>query len=140
MMVTPKLLAYCLFLGGVYLIVVTFFWHLLGKVLQVEREMPPAILEPFTPVWHVVNFAVEFLVFVVIPALAFAMFAVILPLTGIRTGLAVALAAFTLGAMPAIVGLSVRIKLPVVYLLFFLLGLLIKLAGSLAIIGYLYSL
>ena len=140
MMVTPKLVAYCLFLSGAYLIVVTFFWHFLGKYLRMERDMPPPLLEPFTPVWHVVNFAIEFLVFVAIPTLAFAMFAVILPLTGTRIGLAVALAAFTLGAMPAIVGLSVRTRLPVVYLLFYLLGLLVKLAGSLAIIGHLYAL
>jgi hypothetical protein len=82
----------------------------------------------------------EFLIFVVIPTVAFGIFSIILPLTGVRTGLAVALAVFTMGALPAVILLSLRLRLPMVYLLHYLLGILIKLAGALAIIGYLYSL
>ncbi|MCK4301521.1 MAG: hypothetical protein KAW91_02045, partial [candidate division Zixibacteria bacterium] len=86
------------------------------------------------------NFAMEFLFFVGIPTFAYNFFQVILPLSGVRPGLAVALAAFTLGAVPVVMGLSARIKLPMLYVLYFLFGLLLKLSGALVIIGYLYSL
>jgi len=42
--------------------------------------------------------------------------------------------------VPLAILLMFRIKLPAVYMLYKLLGLLLKIAGSLAIIGYLYSL
>ena len=72
--------------------------------------------------------------------LAFGFFDAILPLTSVRTALAVALCAFTLGGLPLIMGMSVRIKMPIPFLIFSLLSLLIKLGGTMAIIGYLYSL
>jgi len=39
-----------------------------------------------------------------------------------------------------VLALSVRVKLSMVYLLYILFGVLIKLAAVLAVIGYLYSL
>ena len=63
-----------------------------------------------------------------------------LPLSGIRTGVAGELFAFTLGALPAIVGLLTRTRLPALLFSYLLFGVLLKLAGCLAIIGYLYQL
>ncbi|MGH8014774.1 MAG: hypothetical protein ACREBV_01125, partial [Candidatus Zixiibacteriota bacterium] len=74
-----------------------------------------------------------------IPSIAYSYFYIMLPLSGVRTGLAGALFAFTLGAVPALVGLLVRTRLPVLAFSFLLLAILLKLAGSMIIIGYLYQ-
>lgn len=135
-----ELLAWCVVVGGVYLAFITFVLELVGKALKVDRGIPPALAETTGVSWHIMNFIMEFLFFVIIPALGYSMFYIVLPLSGIRPGLAAALLAFTLGALPALLGLSVRIKLPMAYLLWYLFGLLIKIAGTLGLIGYLYTL
>ena len=135
-----ELMVYCFVFGGIYLALSTAVLRLIERLAGISRGLPESLLEPTSPGWHILNYVMELLFFVAVPTLAYGIFSVILPLTGVRTGLAVALAAFTLGAVPAIIGLSVRMKLPMPYLLYFLVGLLVKLAGSLAIIGYLYSL
>lgn len=135
-----ELMAYCFVFGGLYLAISSALLQMTGRLIGISRGLPANLLEPTSPGWYVLNFVMELLFFVAVPTLAYSIFSAILPLTGIRTGLAVALAAFTLGAVPAIIGLSVRMKLPMPYLLYFLVGLIVKLAGSLAIIGHLYSL
>jgi hypothetical protein len=85
------------------------------------------------------NFVMEFLFYVVIPTIIFSFFYVVIPLSGIRAGLAAAVLAFLLGATPVLMGLSVKIKLPMPLVLFGLLSHLIKLGGAMALIGYLYS-
>lgn len=139
-MISIELTLYSLGIAGLYLAVVTALVELGGRVLKITRGLPPGLLEPTGFVWHLFNFAMEFLFFVGIPTFAYNFFQVILPLSGVRPGLAVALAAFTLGAVPVVMGLSARIKLPMLYVLYFLFGLLLKLSGALVIIGYLYSL
>ena len=89
--------------------------------------------------WFFMTFVIELMFFVVIPTMAFGFFDAILPLTSVRTALAVALCAFTLGALPLVMSLSVKVKLPIPFLIYSLFGLLIKLGGTLAIIGYMYS-
>jgi hypothetical protein len=140
MMLSGGLLWYCFALGGATLVVMTFLVLGLGRVLQVRKYLSPELAETMTFGWRVMNFIMEFLFFVAVPTLAYSVFAVILPLEGVRVGLAMALVGFGLGAMPAVVGLSVRLKLPMNYLLFFLFGILLKLIACLAVIGYLYSL
>jgi len=76
----------------------------------------------------------------VIPTLGYSFFYLIIPMAGVRGGLAVALIAFSLGVVPILMILSLRIRLPMLYLLFLMLTQIIKLGGALAIIGYLYSL
>ncbi len=137
---STALLLYCLVLGGVYLAIVTAILEWLGKKLAVDRDMPTGLLETTGPSWYALNYMMDFLFFVVAPTFAHALFYVVLPLSGARTGAAAALFAFTLGMAPAIIGLAVRVKMPMPYLLYFLVGMLMKLAGALAIIGYLYSL
>jgi len=48
--------------------------------------------------------------------------------------------AFTFGAVPLVMGISVRLKLPMTYLLFNLLGYFLKLSGAVLIIAYIYNL
>ena len=139
-MISTELVVYCLVLGGLTLIVLTVLFELLGRYLRVARDMPKGLMEPTSPGWHFMNFVMEFLFLVAVPTFVYSMFVVILPLSGIRPGLAAAVLAFTLGAVPTVLALSVRIKLSMVYLLYILFGVLIKLAAVLATIGYLYSL
>lgn len=135
-----KLLLYSILASGAYLVLVTVGLELVGRAIGVARRVPRELTQPVGSGWLVMNFILEFLFFVVIPALAYTIFASMLPLTGIRTGLSIALAGFGLGALPAILGLSIRLELPMAYLLYYLCGILLKLGGSLAIIGYLHSL
>ncbi len=139
-MISAELIAYCLILGGVALAVVTLLHELMGRYLRMTRDMPASIMEPTSAGWYLVNFVMEYLFIVAVPTFAYSIIVVVLPLSGIRPGLAAAVLAFTLGAVPAVLALSVRVKLSMVYLMYILFGILIKLAAVLAVIGYLYSL
>lgn len=139
-MLSGGLLWYCLVFGGVALLVATLLVIGLGRLLHVRRHLNAELAETMSLGWRVMNFIMEFLFFVAVPTLAYSVFSVILPLEGVRVGLAMALVGFGLGAMPAVIGLSVRLKLPMNYLLYFLFGILLKLIACLAVIGYLYSL
>lgn len=139
-MISGELLVYCLILGSVYLLAATVILEALGKLFRVHEKLPKELVEQTNLSWHVVNFLMEALFFVAIPTLAYSFAYVIMPLSGIRSGMAAALFAFTLGALPIAMSVSVRIRLPMPFLMFQLLNHLIKLGGALALIGYLYSL
>ena len=100
------------------------------------REM----LEKQDAGWFISNYIMEFLFYVAIPALSYAYFYIILPFEGARTGVIIALVALVFGALPTITGIIVRIKFSMPYIVFLLFSFLIKISGSLIIIGYLYSL
>ena len=135
-----ELMLYCLVAGGVFLLLISFLLEAIGKGLRISRGIPSELIESTGWMWLAINYAMEFLFFVFIPTLAYSFLYLILPLSGIRAGMAGALFAFTLGALPALMGLTLRLKLSMPYLLYFLLGLLLKLGGALIIIGYLYTL
>ena len=138
-MVPVRLLVLCLVSAGAYLAVVSVLLGWVERALRLREMIPPALREETGVVWSMMNLLMEGLFFVVIPSLAFAFFYVVLPVTGVRAGLAAAVFAFTIGAAPALMGLAVRVRLPMTLVLFSLLSLFVKLGGSLAIIGYLYS-
>lgn len=139
-MISTELIVYCLVLGGAALLVITIIHEWLGKVLKLSREMPSELIEPANPAWYLLNFVMEFLFLVAVPTFAYSIFVVALPLEGVRPALAAAVLAFTLGAAPTMLAVSARIKLPVSYLLYILVGVLLKLVAVMATIGYLYSL
>ena len=139
-MYSQGLLLYCLVLSSLYLLVVSVVLRYVERKLQLTHGIASSLLESTGLGWAAINYVMEVLFFVVIPTLAYGFFYLIIPLSGVRAGMAASLFAFTLGAVPALMGLSVRIKLPMPYILFTLLSLLVKLGGSLSIIGYLYSL
>ena len=139
-MISVELLIWCLVVAGLYLLILSLILDLAGKKFGIARGIPAELLESMNWSWFVLSYVIELLFYVVIPTFAYSFFYVIVPLTGIRAGMAGALFAFTLGAVPALMGLSIRIKFPMLFLLYFLFGLLLKLGGALTIIGYLYSL
>ena len=139
-MISTELILYCIVAGAVYLFVISLLFEYAGKKMNIYRGIPAEIVEPIGKTWFMMNFAMELLLYVVIPALVYSYFYIMLPLSGIRTGVAGALFAFTLGAVPAIVGLLTRTRLPALLFSYLLFGILLKLAGCLVIIGYLYQL
>ena len=139
-MISTELLLYCIGAAGAYLFVISLVWEYAGIKLNINRGMPVEMLEPTGKAWVMMNFLMGLLLYVVIPSLVYSYFYIMLPLSGIRTGVAGALFAFTLGALPAIVGLLTRTRLPALLFSYLLFGVLLKLAGCLVIIGYLYQL
>jgi len=139
-MISMELLIYCFVTGSIYLLAADGLFILLENKLAVESSIPEPMREETGIGWFVTNYIMELLFFVAIPSMGYSFLYVVLPLSGIRAGMAVGLIAFILGAVPLLMGLSTRMKLPMQYLLFSLLGYLVKLAGSLIIIGYLYAL
>ncbi|MDZ4724189.1 MAG: hypothetical protein SGI97_09845 [candidate division Zixibacteria bacterium] len=139
-MISSTLLIYCLIAAGAYLLIISLLSEYVSKKLRLTESIPSEILEESSGVWWLMNFMMESLFFVVIPTLAYGFFAFVLPFSGTRAAMAAALFAFLVGAAPALMSLSVRLKLPLSWLLFLMLSLLIKLGGSLIIIGYVYLL
>jgi len=138
-MISYKLMFYCFAVSGIYLLVMSIVLSLIEVSLKLNRGLPKELVEESNLAWFIMNFVMEFLFYVVIPTIIFSFFYVVIPLSGIKAGLAAAVLAFLLGATPVLMGLSVKIKLPMPLVLFGLLSHLIKLGGAMALIGYLYS-
>ena len=139
-MISTELLLYCIGAAGAYLFVISLVWEYAGIKLNINRGMPVEMLGPNGKALFMTNFLMWLLLFVVLPLLVYSYFYIMLPLSGIRTGVAGALFALTLGALPAIVGLLTRTRLPALLFSYLLFRVLLKLAGCLVIIGYLYQL
>ena len=139
-MISAGLMLACMAAAGAYLLAVSIVLHLVERQFNFSRGVPPELLETTGWLWIGMTFLMETMFFVVIPALAYSFFYVLLPFSGIRAGMAAGLFAFVLGATPALMGLSVRIKLPMPFLLFVLFSILLKITGCMIIIAWLYSL
>ena len=139
-MISRELLIWCLGCGSAYLLALSLLLDLAEKKLRLTEGIPAELLEGEGVAFFVMNFVMEALFYVAIPSTAYAFFYQLLPISGVRAGLAGALFAFVLGTAPLAMRLSVRLKLPMPYMLFLMVSHLLKLGGSLAIIGYLYSL
>jgi hypothetical protein len=134
------LLLYCLVTAGAYLFVVSTVLDLVERRLKLLQGVPPELIEPHSLGAIVTNFVLESLFLVVIPTIVYGFFFSLLPFFGVRAGMAAALFAFALGVTPTVMSLSIRIRLPMPYLLFAAFSLLVKLSGCLIIIAWLYSL
>jgi len=139
-MISFRLLIYTLGFAGLYLFTMTILLNLIERRLKLTESIPKEMLESYNFSWLFINFMMESLFYVVIPTILYSFFYFVVPFSGVRAGLAATLFAFAIGAVPAVMSLSVRVRLPMPYLLFIILSLLLKLGGALAIIGYLYSL
>ena len=139
-MISTRLLIYCIGTGAVYLFLISMLLEFFGKRINAFRGLPGGFAEAGSTLWFTMNFAMETLLYVLIPSIAYSYFYILLPLSGIRTAVAGALFAFTLGAVPALTSLLNRSQLPVLTFAYLLLTILLKLTGSLLIIGYLYQL
>lgn len=140
--IPPKLLLVCIASGAVYLILINWALLWLERVftkMGMWGEYPSDLLRPQGKFGSLSDLVFQISVFVVFPAMFYNFMYLLLPFEGIRTGLVVALLPTALGALPMAVMISARTKLPSSALAFFLLGHLIRIAGTLSIIGYLFS-
>ncbi len=139
-MISIGLMLYCMVCAGAYLLMLSLLLDYVERRLKLTAALPQELLESTGVTWTFANFLMELLFYVAIPTIIYSFFYYLLPLYGVRAGLALGLVAFALGAAPALMGLTMRVKLPMPYMLFLLLSILLKLIGCLAIIGYLYTL
>ena len=139
-MIDTKLLLYCFVAGGTGLLLISMLSEFMTHKLKLVNGIPDEMLEKNSAAWFTLNYLMEFLFYVVIPSVGYSFLFIMLPFEGFRVGIAAGLFALVLGAMPLVMVLSVRIKIPMSYLTFLLLTYFIKLVTSLVIIGYIYSL
>jgi hypothetical protein len=139
-MISIELLLYCILVGAVYLFLMSLLLEFIGKRINAFRGIPRELAESSGSFWFALNLTMELILYVVIPSIAYSYFYILLPLSGVRTAVAGGLFAFTLGAVPALLSLLNRTRLPILMFAYLLLTMLLKLTGSLLIIGYLYQL
>jgi hypothetical protein len=140
MIVSFELLAYCFIAGGVFIFLFDILWNRLEKYLPTLRHFPCELIEPKDLGAFISTFIIEFIFFVLMPAAAYGMFYTSIPFYGIRGGLAVGIYVVLLGIAPYSMLIIFKVKIPALFMLYQLLGVIIKIFGSMAIIGYLYSL
>lgn len=138
MIINVNLILYCLLFGGVYILLINILWEYLARLFKLQQGIPDDMIEKMGVGWFMTNYIMEFLFYVAIPAIGYSFFYLVLPFEGIRAGLAAGLFALIMGALPIVMVISVRLKLPLTYLTFTLFGYYLKLTGALAIIGYIY--
>lgn len=139
-MISMQQMLYSLVTAGAYLLVVSLALDWLERRLQLTAGLPDELVEKINFAATLANFVLELIFYVALPAVVYSFFFYLLPFYGARGGMAAALFAFALGGAPALIGLSLRVKLPTPFLFYTLLTILIKLLGCLAIIGYLNTL
>jgi len=135
-----KLMTFCIVCGTVYIAIIDLIWTRLESVVPTFKNFPAELIEKKNLNWFVSCLIIEFIFFVLMPTVVYDRFYAVMPFSGIRGGISIALFLFMFGMVPLAILLLFRIRIPAVYMLYKLLGLLIKVVGSLAIIGYLYSL
>ena len=143
MYIPPKLLFYCFAAGALYLLLIELALGKLEKFLGgvgLWENYPAELMRANGPGARAWSLLTEFVLFTLVPTLTYAWFYLLLPFEGVRSGVAVGLWAMALGAVPLAILLGTRLRLPYPALAFIVLGQLIKLCGSLAIIGFLFSL
>jgi len=139
-MVSAGLMLACAVAAGVYLLAISIILQQVERRLGFTRGVPAELLETTGWVWIGFTFIMELMFYVVIPALAYSFFYVVIPFSGIRAGMAAGLFAFVMGATPALMGLSVRVRLPMPFLLFLLVSVLLKVCGCMILIALIYAL
>ncbi len=139
-MISFELMLYCVLSAGAYLLLLSLLLDGIERKLKLSATLPDEMVESTGLSWTLANFTMELLFYVAIPTLVYSFFYYLLPFYGVRAGVASGLFAFGLGAVPGLIGLAVRVKLPMPFMFYILLSILLKLIGCLAIIGYLYTL
>jgi hypothetical protein len=115
-------------------------WNWLEKFVPTMEGFPRGLLDTKNAAWFVSSYVIELVFFVLMPAIVYEWFYAVMPFSGVRGGISVALLLVLFGMTPFAILMMFRVKIPVIYILYQMVGMVIKLSGALAIIGYLYSL
>jgi len=135
-----RLIIYCLVCGAVYLAIIDIVWSYIERFIPTFAHFPKELVEHKTLSWYFSSFIVEFIFFVLMPAVVYGWFYSVIPFSGLRGGMAVGLYLFFFGMIPLAMLILFRIRIPAVYVLYQLVGLFIKVVGAATITGYLYNL
>ncbi len=115
-MINKTLLIYALISAGGYLLVISLLLEFISKKLSLDKNLPDELKEETSTGWFVLNFIMELLFYVAVPTIGYSFLYLILPFEGIKAGMAAALFALIIGAVPITMGLSVRVKLRLPFL------------------------
>jgi len=135
-----RLVVYCFVYGAIYLAIIDIVWGYIERFIPTFAHFPKELVERKTISWYFSSFIVEFIFFVLMPAVVYGWFYSVIPFSGLRGGMAVGLYLFFFGMIPLAMLILFRIRIPAVYILYQLVGLFIKVVGAATIIGYLYNL
>lgn len=128
--------------GGVYLLLVELALSPIERALNragLWDDFPERLRKDKRPL-NFNDYITQVALFVAAPAALYSWMYLMLPLEGARQGVAIALWTVLIGGAPVGFLLGSRARIPAAALVYLLLTLLIKLAGSLAILGYIFSL
>lgn len=141
--IPTELLLYCFGVGALYLFFIHWALSALERYLSkmgLWGDFPESLLRPQGKFISFGDLTVQIALFVALPVGFYSWMYMLLPLEGMRAGVGIALWTAMVGALPLTVTLNLRTHLPGSALAFYLMSYIIKLAGTLAIIGYLFSL
>ena len=139
-MINERLLLAALFWAGLALFVFELIWYFLEKRLALLKNMPAQIVEDTGLGFFISKYIMQLAFLVVVPAVAYSWFYVLVPFYGVRAGVSMAIFLFVLGIVPFAVTVLLRIKIPLSFMLFQLSGYLLKIVIVYGIIAYLYTL
>jgi hypothetical protein len=135
-----ELIVYSLIAGAVWVLIISFLYERIARSPIFASGLPESLVEKTDISLFFLQYLIDLLFYVAIPTLGYGFFAIIFPLAGVRPALAAALALFAIGMLPMTISLTSRIKLQLPFLLLYLFANFLKMAGTLAIIGWLFSL
>ncbi len=139
-MINQRLLLAALLWAGLALFVFELIWYFIEKKLGLLKNVPQQVLEETGLGFFISKYIMQLAFLVVVPAVAYSWFYVLVPFYGIRAGVGMAVFVFVLGIVPFAVTVLMRIKLPLSFMLFHLAGHLLKIIIVYGIIAYLYIL
>lgn len=139
-MINSPLLIACLIWGGVAVGLIGFLLSFSERFFVASKGRGSKVVDKGGIAQFGATIFMDLVFYVAIPTFAYASFYVVLPFSGVRAGLATALIATLIGSAPVLMTLSTRTKLPLSFLLYQLLSQMLKAAGGLGVIAYLYHL
>lgn len=139
-MINQRLLLAALLWAGLALFVFELIWYFIEKKLGLLKNVPQQVLEETGLGFFISKYIMQLAFLVVVPAVAYSWFYVLVPFYGIRAGVGMAVFVFVLGIVPFAVTVLMRIKLPLSFMLFQMAGHLLKIIIVYGIIAYLYIL
>lgn len=139
-MISLPLLLACLLWAGATLLVFELIWYFLEKKLRLLEKLPSELKETTGSGYFFSRFLMNLAFLVILPAVVYSWFYVLVPFYGIRAGVALAMLVFMLGIVPFTATIMFRLRLPLSFILFQLAGHLLKLIMVYGVISYLYIL
>ena len=140
---SAQALIYCIATGAVYLFVIETLSLRVEKILEKAGLWAdyPQQLRPRARSFPDLNkLLLEVVFYITIPGVIYSSLFVVLPVEGVRQGVTIALWTVMIGGVPLITAIHSGAGIPPAALVYTLLAQLVKLAGALAIVAYVFSL